>query len=115
MGAVLAPHSNTTSNGQVMAGRLVSRKVMVCTQLVRLPQTSVAVQVRKIEPLPVQLGVPVTSTKLMLATPLQVSVAVAVPVLLVVGRAVHSRVMLVGQLMTGGMVSLKLIICVQLA
>ena len=63
-------------------------KLIVCTQLARLPQPSVAVQVRKILPLPVQLVVSKASTKLMFVTPLHVSVAVAAPVLLVAGGTV---------------------------
>src|SRR5260221_13178223 len=65
--------------------------------------------------LPVQLVAPSRSTKLMLVTPLQVSVAVAVPVLLVVDNTVHSIVMFAGQTITGGTVSLKLIVWTQLA
>ena len=38
-----------------MVGGVVSRTVIVCTQLVLLPQASVAVQVRKITLVPAQL------------------------------------------------------------
>src|SRR5258707_14841433 len=51
----------------------------------------------------------------MFVIPLQVSVALAVPVLLVVGNSVHSIVMFAGQTITGGTVSLKLIVWTQLA
>ena len=44
---ISAGHSSTTLAGQMMAGGVVSRTVMVCTALVLLPQSSVAVQVRR--------------------------------------------------------------------
>ena len=80
------------SDGQTTAGATVSLKLMVCTQLLLLPQRSVAVQVRRMLALPLQLALPEASTKLMVATPPPTSVADAVPVRLVVGRSVHSRV-----------------------
>src|SRR5438067_241597 len=110
-----AVHSRVMLVGQVMLGRVVSLKLIVCVQLALLPQPSVAVQVRRIMPLPVQLVLPKASTKLMSAIPLQLSVAVATPVLSVVGNVVHSSVMSVGQVMIGRVVSLKLMVCVQLA
>ncbi len=42
-----AGHSSTTSLGQVMAGGVVSRMVIVCTQRALLPHASAAVQVRE--------------------------------------------------------------------
>src|SRR5258708_13563517 len=99
--------------GQTMTGGTVSLKLIVCKQVELFPQPSTAVQVRRIVPLPVQLVVPNASTKLMFVIPLQVSVALAVPVLLVVGNTVHSRVIFAGQTITGGTVSLKLIVCKQ--
>src|SRR5439155_18427512 len=70
-------HSKVMSAGQVMSGCAVSWKRMVCRHVALLPQPSVAVQVRRITPLPVQLVVSNASTKLMLLTPLHVSVAEA--------------------------------------
>src|SRR6266481_6628602 len=49
----------------------------------------------------------------MLVMALHVSVAVAMPVMFVIGATVHSRVMSAGQTMTGGTVSLKPIVCTQ--
>src|SRR5260370_36606478 len=43
---VLAGHSSTRSGGQLIVGGIVSRTVMVWTQLLLLPHWSVAVQVR---------------------------------------------------------------------
>src|SRR5690349_6482269 len=85
-------HSKVMFVGQLITGAVVSWNRIACTQLARLPQPSVAVQVRKIVPLPVQLVVLNASAKLMLVTPLHVSVAVARPVLIVVAATVHSRV-----------------------
>src|SRR5438552_3930319 len=104
-------HSRVMFVGQTITGGTVSLKLIVCRHVEVLPQPSKAVQVRRMVPLPVQLVVPKASTKLMFVTPLHVSVAVAVPVLLVVAATVHSRVMFVGQTITGGTVSLKLIVC----
>src|SRR6478672_9469698 len=78
-----------------------------------LPQASRADQVRRTAAFPVQLVVANASAKLMLVMALHVSVAVATPVRLVVGARVHSMVMSAGQTITGGTVSLKLIVCTQ--
>ncbi len=43
---MLVPHSKIRFVGQVMTGGMVSRTVMVCTQVEALPQRSVARQVR---------------------------------------------------------------------
>src|SRR5439155_18813513 len=104
-------HSRVRSAGQVMTGGTVSLKAMICRHVALLPQPSVAVQVRRIMPLPVQLVLSNASAKLMLTIPLHVSVAVAMPVLSVVGAMVHSSVRSAGQVMTGGAVSLKLMVC----
>src|SRR5438067_12842706 len=90
-------HSKVMFVGQTMLGRVVSLKLIVCVQLALLPQRSVAVQVRRIVPLPVQLVLPKASMKLIVAITVHVSLAVATPVLLVVGSVVHSSVMFVGQ------------------
>src|SRR5439155_27122146 len=104
-------HSRVRSAGQVMSGSVVSLKLMVCRQAALLPQPSVAVQVRRMVPLPVQLMMSNASTKLILLTPLHVSVADAVPVLAVVGKTVHSKVMSAGQVMSGCAVSWKRMVC----
>lgn len=51
----------------------------------------------------------------MLATPLQLSVAVAEPVLLGLVEAVQSIVTLVGQMIVGPWVSRTVMVCVQVA
>src|SRR5256885_5295317 len=111
----ISAHSRVMFAGQTTTGGSESLKLMVCKQLELLPQPSNAVHVRRIIPLPLQLVVPNASTKLRFVTPLQVSVALAEPVLLVVGNTAHSRVMSAGQTTTGGTLSLKLMVCKQLA
>src|SRR6185369_8178941 len=106
-------HSRVMSAGQWITGGTVSLKLIVCTQPLLLPHESIADQMRKIIPLPVQLVVAKASTKLMFVMALHVSVAEAMPVMFVIGATVHSRVMSAGQTMTGGTVSLKLIVCTQ--
>src|SRR6266481_5612688 len=94
-------HSRVMSAGQTMTGGTVSLKLIVCTQPLLLPHESIADQVRKIIPLPVQLVVANASAKLMLVMALHVSVAVAMPVMSVVGTVVHSNVMSNGQWISG--------------
>src|SRR5438067_13468860 len=111
VGAIV--HSSVMSGGQVIAGPTLSLKLIVCTQVELLPQPSVAVQVRSIIGFPVQLFEPKTSLKIMFLTPLQESVAVAAPVLLVVAATEHSKVRSAGQVIAGPTPSLKLIVCTQ--
>jgi hypothetical protein len=106
-------HSSVISAGQTIAGGTVSLKLMVCTQPLLFPQESWADQVRRIIPLPAQFVVDSLSTKLMFVTALHVSVAVATPVMFVVGETVHSNVISAGQTIVGGTVSLKLMVCTQ--
>jgi hypothetical protein len=92
----------------------VSVTVMIWLQLELLPQLSVAVQVRVMTWLPAQLPAAVTSLWVMEATPLQSSVAVAVPVLAASVEAVQSIVLLAGQVIVGACVSVTVMVCVQL-
>src|SRR5207248_5425987 len=105
-----SPAAKLRSDWQRMVGAIVSCGVIVWTQLALLPQPSVAIHVRRMALLPVQLVAPKLSTKLTLATPLQLSVALAMPVLSVVVGRLRSRVILAGQVITGGTVSVKLIV-----
>src|SRR5437667_3439620 len=107
--------AGSTRQRQSNAGGVVSWKLIVCTQFVVLPQPSVAVQVRKIVALPVQLVLPGLSTKLSFFTPLHVSVADAVPALLVVAAVEHSKVMFGGQVSAGGVVSVTVTIWLHVA
>src|SRR5205809_141989 len=100
---VSAGHSKTTLVGIMRVGWVVSRTVMVWRQLALLPQSSVAVQRRRMVMVPPQLllmeSVKVTSTDP------QVSWAVATPVALVPVSAGHSSVRSSGQKIVGGVVS----------
>src|SRR5207247_380419 len=109
---VSAGHSSTTSGGQVIAGLVVSRTVMVWTQVVVLPQWSVAVQVRAITLVPAQLLV--TASLYLTVTALQLSWAVAAPVLFVLVSAGHSSTTLAGQVIVGLVVSRTVIVWTQL-
>src|SRR6266853_764926 len=110
---VSAGHSKIRSGGQVTTGLVMSRTVMVCTQLVLLPQASAAVQVQAITFVPPQLLV--TESLYRMVTWLQLSWAVATPVALVVVIAGHSRPRSGGQVMDGPVMSRTVIICTQLA
>src|SRR5947208_16300746 len=92
---------------------MVSRTVMVCTQLLLLPQASVAVQVRAITLVPPQLFV--TESVYRIVTWLHVSCAEATPVALVAVFAGHSRTRSGGQVMVGPAIARTVIIWTQLA
>src|SRR5688572_5127573 len=109
---VLAGHSITTFVGQLMVGGVMSRTVIVCTQLAELPQASTAVQVRAMVLVPAQPLV-TESLKLMI-TWLQASCPVATPVALVLVSAGQSRIRLEGQTMLGLIVSRTVIVCTRL-
>src|SRR5439155_25109181 len=103
VGSVEAVHSTVLLAGQLMVGAVVSTTVMVWSQVLLLPQSSVAFQCRVMV---LVLPQPVTSVSvwLMAALP-QVSLPVAVPVAVGSVEAVHSTVLLAGQLMVGAVVS----------
>ena len=111
---VEAEQSTVVLAGQVITGAWVSVTVIVCVQVLELPQLSVAVQVRVMTWLPAQLPAAVTSLCVTLATPLQSSTAVAVPVSAGTVEAVQSTVLLAGQVIVGGCVSVTVMVCVQL-
>jgi len=109
---VSAGHGRVTLGGQVITGAVVSRTVMVCRQLELLLQRSVAVHVRAMTNVFPQFVV-TTSLKVTMAAP-QASTAVATPLALVLVLAGHWSVRLVGQVMTGGVMSRRVIVCTQL-
>ena len=112
--AVAASHSTVTFAGQVMSGAVVSIMVMVWVQLLLLPQSSVAVQVRVMLDAPAQLPAAMLSDKAMTGVLVQLSVAVAEPVSAAAVEASHSRVTLAGQEMSGAMLSVTVIVWTQL-
>src|SRR5437667_5940523 len=103
---------STRSSGQVRTGFVMSRTVIVWTQLALLPQSSVAVQVRAITFVGPQLLV--IASVYRIVTALQVSRALATPVALVVVSAGQSSTRLPGQVMAGLSVSRTVMVCTQL-
>src|SRR5256885_8259420 len=84
---------------------------MVCVQLELLPQPSVAVNVRRMVYVPVQL--PGTTRSLWVTVaPLQSSVAVALPVAVTFVDAVQEIVVLAGQVIDGAGVSCTVMVWV---
>lgn len=104
-GNVLSVHWIVRSAGHVIAGGVLSLTNIVCTQELKLPQSSVAVQVRVMVPSCGQAPTRNESEKLMVDTGSQLSVAVAVPVMTGNVLEVHSIVTLVGHVITGGRLS----------
>src|SRR5438132_82916 len=107
IGALDLLHWKGLSAGQMMTGGVVSTKVMCCTHVLMFPQLSVAFQVRSIPALPVQLTGVAVSVKVIITIPPQLSVAVAVPVLDGAVKSPHCSCLSAGQVMTGGVVSIK--------
>src|SRR6185369_2873184 len=97
-------HSSVALAGQTMVGLVVSRTVIVCTQLALLPHSSVAVHVLKITLVPPQPLVKV-SLKRIVTRPPQPSWAVATPVAAGLVSPGHSTTRFVGQAMVGFVVS----------
>src|SRR6266542_795016 len=79
-GSVGSPQLSCRSVGQVMAGGMVSTKERRRTQVARLPQASVAFQVRSRPGRPAQPAGVAASVKVIVTIPAQLSVAVAEPV-----------------------------------
>jgi hypothetical protein len=98
-------HSIVTFTGHVIAGGKLSSTNMVCTQVLELPQSSVASHVRVIV---LSCGHPpatVASVKVTVGDVSQLSVAVAIPVLAGAVLAVHNMVTFAGQDMDGATLS----------
>jgi hypothetical protein len=113
-GSVDAVHSMVTLSGHVITGGVLSSTVITCTQVLELPQSSVAFQVRLIVYSCGQVGeAVVTSIKVMVGIISQLSDAVADPVLAGRVDAVHSIVTLIGHVITGGVLSSTVITCTQ--
>ena len=104
-GDVESVHSMVMSCGQVIVGAWLSSTVMSCSQVLLLPQASVALQILEIEPPRGQAPAVVTSLYVIVGEASQLSVAVAIPVLSGEVESVHSMVIDTGQVMTGGVVS----------
>jgi hypothetical protein len=79
-GKVLAEHWIVTLGGQLILGGVLSLIVINCVQLLELPQSSVANQVRVTAVIWGHPPAATLSVKVMVGVPSQLSVAVAVPV-----------------------------------
>src|SRR5712692_1235161 len=112
LGSVESPHCSSLFAGQLIAGAVVSTKMIVWSHIAVLPQLSVAVQVRLMPGLPVQLAVIGASLWSMVTTPPQLSpLEVAMPVLLGSVESPHCSSLFAGQLIAGAVVSTKMIVC----
>src|SRR2546425_8280642 len=73
LGSVESPHCSCLSAGQLIAGGVVSTKMIVWSQVAMLLQLSVAFQVRVMPAWPVQLAGSAASVKVMVTVPPQLS------------------------------------------
>jgi hypothetical protein len=93
-----------------MTGAVRSTTVMVCWQSVLLPQSSVAVQVRVITFSSAQLPAALLSLSVNVTLLSQLSVALALPVPLELLSAAQSTVASAGQVITGAVLSMTVMI-----
>ena len=114
-GAVDPPHWSCLSAGQAITGGVVSTKVMCWTQVAMFPQESAAFQVRLMPVWPVQLAGVEASVKVIVGLPPQLSVALAEPVAAGVVAPPHWTMVSAGQVITGGVVSTKVMCWMQVA
>jgi hypothetical protein len=99
--------------GQVNTGGVLSSINMVCVQLLELPQSSAAVQVRVMVNSCGHAPATVTSLKVGITLASQLSVAVADPVAAGAELVLHSIVIFCGQVITGDVVSSTNMVWVQ--
>jgi hypothetical protein len=109
-GKVLAVHSIVTLAGQVMTGGVLSSMDIDCVQVLVLPQSSKATQVRVIVPSCGHAPATVASLKVKEIDKSQLSVAVGVPVLAGKVLAEHWIVILTGHVICGPELSVTMII-----
>jgi hypothetical protein len=104
-GDVLAEHSIVIFGGHVIIGAWLSSTEMICSHVLLLLQSSVAIQVLVIVLSCGQDPLIVTSLNVKVGVTSQLSVAVALPVLAGKVLSVHSIVIFPGQIITGGTLS----------
>jgi hypothetical protein len=112
-GKVLAVQAMVMLAGQVMMGATLSKATIVCVQLLLLPQPSEAIQVRMIPNPSWQEPPTITSLKVIVGVPVQLSVAVAVPVFPGKVLSVQFIVTFGGHVIAGAILSSTDIICKQ--
>jgi hypothetical protein len=116
----LAMHSTVAAGGQITNGGVVSRRVMVWTQVATLVHWSVALHVRSIVLAMrsfAQLLPEVSTSLCVIVTGPQRAAAAAVPVAAGLVSLPHSTVTFAGQVRAGGTPSgrLTVMVCVQVA
>jgi hypothetical protein len=95
---------------------VMSFTVIICAQVAELPQTSVALYVLVTVNLLAQVCPLVTSlTKVIVATPPQLSDAVTEPIFAGGTKLAHETVTGPGQVIVGGVISFTVMICAQVA
>src|SRR5438093_13243565 len=100
-GSVESPQASTLSAGQVITGGVVSANVMCCTQVLMLPQASVAFQVRLGRASRRELAGVAAAGGVMTGGAPQLSGAVALPVSAGAVESPQARSLSAGQLITG--------------
>jgi hypothetical protein len=108
-------HSTVVSAGQVMLGASSSTTVMIWSQVLLLPHSSVAVQVRVMTLSCGQLPAAVLSLSVIAGAVSQLSVAVAVPVAVELLSSSQLTVALAGQVITGAVLSVTVMAWSQVA
>src|SRR5438093_11982590 len=96
-GSVESPQASTLSAGQVITGGVLSAKLMCCTQVLMLPQASVAFQVRSMPAFGRASGREAASVWVMAGAPAELAVAVAVPVSGGSVESAHASALYAGQ------------------
>ncbi len=114
-GSVPEAHMTVRLGGQVIVGGVLSSTEIFCTQVLELLQSSVAFQVRLMVFSWGQVPPIVMSVKVMVGVGSHISVAVADPVVVGAVLVVQPMVTLIGHVITGGTLSVRVIICVQQA
>src|SRR5690606_9028585 len=105
-GSVDWVQSTVTSAGHTISGAVVSTTLIICVQTTRFPQSSSAIHVLSIENVPSHNpSITTSSYVIFVISNVQLSVAVAIPVLEGSVLSLHSIVMSSGQVITGGVVS----------
>jgi nitrogen fixation protein len=112
----LAAQETVTATGQVTVGGVWSLTVIVCEQVAELPQTSVARYVRVTVKRLAQVWPETTSsTKVTVGVPAQLSLAFTLDTLFAGTFAAQETVTATGQVTVGGVWSLTVIVCAQVA
>lgn len=114
-GSVLAVQAIVMAGGQVRVGTVLSSTVMTCIQVVILPQSSNAFQVRLMVLSCGHVPAMVTSVNVGTTDRSQLSVAVAEPVIDGVVADVHCTVILTGHEILGAVKSYRVISWIQVA